>query len=180
MTTSEIAAKYKINKQYFQSFIEYNGFVYKKQLHDWVVPDDKVEQYVQLFKKDLIRYNEEQKAISQILLTSGYNFEGYKIIKYSDYISGDGTVQIPRSGMFGGDNNSNLSDAIGKIRKQAIINLKEEAYALGCNAIIGLDFDYITIAPETANFVGGTLYEPYVICVTANGNAVIIEKTTED
>ena len=45
--------------------------------------------------------------------------------------------------------------------------------------IIGVDFDYITMEPETANFSGGTLYEPYLICVTANGNAVIIEKTGE-
>lgn len=54
--------------------------------------------------------------------------------------------------------------------------LKEAAYDLGCNAVIGVDFDYITLEPETANFSGGTLYEPYIICVTANGNAVVIEK----
>lgn len=54
--------------------------------------------------------------------------------------------------------------------------MKEVAYNLGCNAVIGVDFDYITLEPETANFGGGTAYEPYVICVTANGNAVVIEK----
>lgn len=42
--------------------------------------------------------------------------------------------------------------------------------------LMGVDFDYITLEPETANFGGGTLYEPYIICVTANGNAVVIEK----
>lgn len=52
----------------------------------------------------------------------------------------------------------------------------EAAYDLGCNAIIGVDFDYITLDPQTANFSGGTTYQPYVFGVTANGNAVIIEK----
>lgn len=59
---------------------------------------------------------------------------------------------------------------------QALKELKEAAYDLGCNAVIGVDFDYITLEPETVNAGGGTLYLPYVFCVTANGNAVIIEK----
>ena len=54
--------------------------------------------------------------------------------------------------------------------------LKEAAYNLGCNAVIGVDFDYITLEPETSNITGHTVYLPYVICVTANGNAVVIEK----
>lgn len=69
-----------------------------------------------------------------------------------------------------------MTDALVKIRRQALKELKEAAYDLGCNAVIGVDFDYITLEPETANITGGTLYEPYTICVTANGNAVIIEK----
>ena len=42
--------------------------------------------------------------------------------------------------------------------------------------MIGVDFDYLTLDPETANSQGGTTYLPYVFGVTANGNAVIIEK----
>ena len=115
-------------------------------------------------------------ALPNILISSGFNFEGYRIVKYSGYISGDDAVQIPRGGVFGGNNGQNLTDALVKIRRQALKELKEAAYDLGCNAVIGVDFDYITLEPETANLAGGTLYEPYVICVTANGNAVIIEK----
>ena len=63
-----------------------------------------------------------------------------------------------------------------QIRRQALIELKEAAYALGCNAVIGVDFDYITLDPQTATSSGGTLYLPYVFGVTANGNAVIIER----
>lgn len=119
---------------------------------------------------------ERDAAIANILISSGFDFDGYKIVKYSGYISGDDAVQIPRSGIFGSDNGKKLTDALVKIRSRALVELKEAAYALGCNAVIGVDFDYITLEPETANLHGGTLYEPYIICVTANGNAVIIEK----
>ena len=133
----------------------------------------KIEEEKKKIEEELAK---KQAALSQILITSGYNFEGYKIVKYSGYISGDDAVQIPRSGVFGGNNGSNLTDALVRIRIQALKELKEAAYALGCNAVIGVDFDYITLEPETANIGGGTLYEPYVICVTANGTAVTIEK----
>lgn len=119
---------------------------------------------------------EKSQALASMLITSGFSFDGYRVVKYSGYISGDDATQIPRSGVFGGNNGKNLTDALVKIRIQALKELKEAAYDLGCNAVIGVDFDYITLEPETANFNGGTLYEPYIICVTANGNAVIIEK----
>jgi uncharacterized protein YbjQ (UPF0145 family) len=62
------------------------------------------------------------------------------------------------------------------IRRNALVELKEAAYALGCNAVIGVDFDYLTMDPETVGSNGGTLYLPYVFGVTANGNAVCIER----
>ena len=122
------------------------------------------------------------EKLSKVMISSGYNFEGYRITKYSGYISGDDAVQIPRSmdGFFVSirDNNNaaNLTNALAKIRAQALRELKEAAVALDCNAVIGVDFDYITLDPQTANSSGGTTYEPYVICVTANGTAVKIEK----
>ena len=70
----------------------------------------------------------------------------------------------------------NLLASLTHIRRNALRELKEAAYYLGCNAVIGVDFDYITLDPQTANLTGGTTYQPYVFCVTANGNAVIIEK----
>ncbi len=124
--------------------------------------------------------DEKKRALASMLITSGFNFDGYKIVKYSGYISGDDAVQIPRSGYFGkSQTNTLLTNALVQIRRTAIAELKEAAYDLGCNAVIGVDFDYITMEPQTANITGGTLYEPYVICVTANGNAVIIEKTED-
>lgn len=113
-----------------------------------------------------------------MLITSGFTFDGFIIKKYSGYISGDDAIQIPRSGIFVGFNNGeNLTKALVKIRRQALKELKEAAYDLGCNAVIGVDFDYLTLEPQTTS-MGQTILEPYVICVTANGNAVIIEKET--
>lgn len=65
--------------------------------------------------------------------------------------------------------------ALSQIRRQALAELKEAAYDLGCNAVIGVDFDYLTLDPETVNSNGGTLYLPFLFGVTANGNAVVIE-----
>ena len=123
---------------------------------------------------------EKQQACKNILITSGFNFDGYKVVKYSGYISGDDVVEVPRGttflGMGATHTGSALTESLVKIRRRALQELKEAAYDLGCNAVIGVDFDYITLEPETANLGGGTTYLPYVFCVTANGNAVIIEK----
>ncbi len=136
-----------------------------------------VEEIKELQQARFTAEEEKKRECSNILISSGFNFEGYRIVKYSGYISGDDACQIPRTGLFGGNNNGqNLTDALAQIRRQALKELKEAAYDLGCNAVIGVDFDYITLEPETAHLGGGTLYEPYIICVTANGNAVIIEK----
>lgn len=127
----------------------------------------------------------KKKAMAEMLITSGFHFDGYKIVKYSGYISGDDAISVDR-GTAGGwfSTAANVQDklmsSLVKIRRNALHELKEAAYNLGCNAVIGVDFDYITLDPETANFNGGTTYLPYVFGVTANGNAVIIEKVEDD
>ena len=137
----------------------------------------KREELAEITNEEIQEEKEKVIACSKMLISSGFNFEGYRIVKYSGYISGDDAIQIPRSTIFdGNDNGTNLTNALVKIRRQALKELKEAAFDLGCNAVIGVDFDYITLEPETANITGGTTYEPYVICVTANGNAVVIEK----
>ena len=132
-----------------------------------------------LEKSELDRKNKQQDMAS-MLITSGFSFEGYSITKYSGYISGDDVVQIDRGrqGIFTSatDVGESLMESLVEIRRNALQELKEAAHALGCNAVIGVDFDYLTLDPETVNASGGTLYMPYVFGVTANGNAVVIEK----
>lgn len=120
-----------------------------------------------------------RKAMPSILITSGFDFEGYKIMKYSGYISGDDVIQVSRSeGFFNNPINvgESLMKSLVEMRRQALTELKRAAYDLGCNAIIGVDFDYLILDPETANASGQTLYQPYIFGVTANGTAVLIEK----
>ena len=136
---------------------------------------------LEVIKKQQVADEEKkQRAFANMLITSGFNFEGYRIVKYSGYISGDDAIQVDRGlAVFGfGTNNTadDLMKSLVKIRRNALIELKEAAYNLGCNAIIGVDFDYLTLDPQTANLTGGTTYQPYVFGVTANGNAVVIEK----
>jgi uncharacterized protein YbjQ (UPF0145 family) len=123
---------------------------------------------------------DKQRALASMLITSGFNFDGFTITKYSGYISGDAAVQVarPRDGWFGvkGNVGDDLMASLEHIRREALGELKEAAYALGCNAVIGVDFDYLTLDPETVTSSGGTLYLPFLFGVTANGNAVIIEK----
>ena len=122
--------------------------------------------------------NEHNKELSKILITSGFSFEGYRIVKYSGYISGDDAISVNRDYAFFEDASvkDKLMNSLVVIRRNALRELKEAAYNLGCNAVIGVDFDYLTLDPQTASITGGTVYQPYVFGVTANGNAVVIEK----
>jgi len=125
-----------------------------------------------------------RSALANMLISSGFSFDGYTITKYSGYISGDSFTEIDRGVViFRGSHArasfaQNLSNALIRVRREALAKLKEAAADLGCNAIIGVDFDYITIEPEAHALAGDNRLLPYVVCVTANGNAVIIEKTT--
>lgn len=123
---------------------------------------------------------ELESAAAKVLVTSGNNFEGFRIVKYSGYISGDDAISVSRG--FDGflSKGTNIGESLLKsltvIRRNALKELREAAAMLGCNAVICVDFDYISLDPQTANSSGGTTYYPYVFCVTANGTAVRIEK----
>lgn len=203
MKTAEIAQKYGIDHLEFDRFLVATRVEYHTSLSgEKVIKDNKVEDLIKKFNTYCIEKAqlEEQKeleakrqaeykaelakALSKMLITSGFSFEGYRIVKYSGYISGDDAVQVNRgtAGFFSDPTNvgEKLMQSLTIIRRNALRELKEAAYDLGCNAVIGVDFDYLTLDPQTANSSGGTTYLPYVFGVTANGNAVIIEKIEDD
>lgn len=195
MRIKDLAKQHEFDELQLNEVAVNSGLRYKKSVVSGAtIDDDDVDELVNKYK-EYLRLEEtrlqlekqkaaeepiKRKKIAEMLISSGFSFEGYKIVKYSGYISGDDVVQIARGedGLFSGatDVGDALSQALRKIRRQALAELKEAAYDLGCNAVIGVDFDYITLDPETANALGGTTYLPYVFCVTANGNAVVIEK----
>jgi len=199
ITVRKLAYRFALNNDEVEEFIRSAGFKTHVQSGETFVDDKDVNDIVSKYKT----WSEEQKAIkereeaelealqaeeavrmreafSKMLITSGFSFDGYRIVKYSGYISGDDAIQVNRGtvGVISDatDVGSALMSSLAKIRRNALYELKEAAYNLGCNAVIGVDFDYITLEPETANFGGGTTYLPYVFGVTANGNAVVIEK----
>jgi len=204
MKTKQIAKQYGSDKEEFENFIDQSGIEWQYGSGGMIIDDelniDTLLNNYKLYKSVLVAEKERQtkeqveeraritkvaddkiKILANMLITSGFNFDGYTITKYSGYISGDDAVQIDRgtSGFFSRATNvgDSLMASLVQIRRKALAELKEAAYALGCNAVIGVDFDYLTLDPQTANTSGGTVYLPYVFGVTANGNAVIIEKT---
>ena len=197
MKSKDLCKQYGFNQTQFENFLRKQQFKYTDWFNGIAVNDSDVEEIVSAFKEKLemdkmleeqarideIRKPEEdrkkKRALAEMVVTSGFTFDGYKITKYSGYISGDDCVTLPRDTFWGNNKvEDNLCGALVKIRRQALKELKEAAYDLGCNAVIGVDFDYLTMDPQHASALNGTVtvYEPYVICVTANGNAVVIEK----
>jgi len=196
MTLSELQAKMPELKYPIEAYLNRKGIPFKSPLFGEATIDDaNAEKVIQLFQAELekervqeqikqeqerIEQAEEAKkkrAMAQMLITSGFNFDGYRIVKYSGYISGDDAMSVDRGYAWADVSvRDKLMASLTEIRRNALRELKEAAYDLGCNAVIGVDFDYITLDPQTASISGGTVYQPYVFCVTANGNAVIIEK----
>lgn len=197
MKSKDIARNYGLDAVEFDSWLKQSRYLYKAGLMGGLDVSDgqNIDEIVASFqdyysqRQDRLAREkadrdqaarEKQEAMASMLITSGFSFDGYTIVKYSGYISGDDAVQIDRgtSGFFSRvtDVGASLMESLVEIRRNALTELKEAAYALGCNAVIGVDFDYLTLDPQTATSSGGTLFLPYVFGVTANGNAVIIEK----
>jgi len=204
MKSKEIKEKYGVDERDFVEWIKNSQHPHKLSFTGSLeIDDSRVESVVTEYKAHLIERQkaaaiaaevnakaaaeaakakqQKQEALASMLITSGFNFDGYTITKYSGYISGDDAVSMDRpsqswGGRVHGDVGEDLLAGLSHIRRNALAELKEAAYALGCNAVIGVDFDYLTLDPETVNNQGGVLYLPFLFAITANGNAVVIEK----
>lgn len=186
MKVKEIARTYGIDGNWFANWLPQSGYRYKQGMLDLDVDESQnIPEIVAKFKDFAaaqIKAHEEEEALQQaaaqklsrelagVLVTSGFNFDGYTITKYSGYISGDDIVELPR-----GNVANVMLPSLVQIRRNALVELKQAALDLGCNAVIGVDFDYLWIDPVTVRGDGGLTYYPYISGVTANGNAVIIE-----
>lgn len=113
---------------------------------------------------------EKREKFSNHLMTTGFNFEGYEIQKYVGVISEEvvlGTGFISEfsaavSDFFGGASNA-FSRKLKAAKDAATEKLIASSILKGGNAIIGVDFDYITFA---SNMIG----------VIANGTSVVVRK----
>lgn len=110
------------------------------------------------------------EATKNLKLTTGFNFEGYKIIDYLKVISAEtvlGTGFLSEfsasiSDFFGTENES-FSEKLESAKNSATKKLINKAILLNANGIIGIDYDYVNFS---SNIIG----------VIANGTAVKIEK----
>lgn len=104
-----------------------------------------------------------------MLVTSGFNFEGYRITKYLGFFSGETALG---TGMFSeffagaadffGTTSNKFADKLETAKNYAISALQEKVRNAGANAIIGLDVDY-------------NMFMSNLIGVIANGTAVCVE-----
>ena len=104
------------------------------------------------------------------MLTSGYNFEGYKIVSYNGIVSGEVVLGTGFLSEF----SASISDLFGSVSEEfsakmvkakeiATLKMTNLSASKGGNAIIGVDFDYTTFGNN-------------MIAVSANGTSVEIEK----
>lgn len=105
-----------------------------------------------------------------MLITSGYNFEGYQITEYFGFCSGECAIGTGFLSSVGasiadilGKNSFMYEEKLNKARDVVLDNLKSDAARFGANAIIAVDIDY-------------TVFSADIIGVTASGTAVKIKK----
>jgi uncharacterized protein YbjQ (UPF0145 family) len=112
--------------------------------------------------------------MSDLLLTSGYNFEGYAIKKYLGICSGEfvlgtgwlSSLEAGLSDLFGVGSDL-YAGKLRQAKEAALENLERFAKKLGANAVIGVDIDYNVFSAD-------------LIAVSANGTAVYIEPVLQE
>ena len=140
--------------------------------------DSKIDELVELNKNKKVELEvdvqEKLKAkVNEQMITTGYNFEGYRILEYKGVVSGETVIGTgflselfaSSSDLFGMESNS-FSGKMRKVKESALVKLKAQSVQSGGNAIIGVDFDYINFSN---NMIG----------VSANGTSVVVKKIEE-
>ena len=111
-----------------------------------------------------------EKLASTQMLTTGHDFCGYTIKKYLGIVSGEvvlGTGFLSEfSASFSdllGSQSQSFANKLEEAKNAALKRMIQRSAEKGGNAVIGVDFDYITFS---SNMIG----------VVANGTSVIVEK----
>lgn len=113
---------------------------------------------------------EKHRLLENMFSTTGFDFEGYNIVSYKGVVGGQvvlgtGFLSEFKASFadFLGNESDKFAEKLEKAKEAAMRRMTVNAMKRGGNAIIGIDFDYITF-PN--NMIG----------VVANGTAVVIEK----
>ena len=171
-------AAYYIYEQIIEAYPDSNEAKYAatqikniEQIPNFQISDiEKFKQEGFSYKSNEEIKSEKQERLENMLITSGYNFEGYSITKYIKFISSERVLGM---GIFKGIaasfsnllgiESAGLSDKLKSAKSLVIDDLSNQATDLGANAIIGVDLDY-------------TLFGGELIGIIMNGTAVEIKK----
>ena len=134
--------------------------------------------------QDIVRKEMEEKAkeaqiaewnqkFRDMMTTSGFNFEGWRIAKYIKVISAETVLGTGFASEFSASVANLLGTETDKFAKKfeqakdsSLNKLISKAVDLGANALIGVDFDYPLIYNN-------------IIAVIASATAVVVEKAEE-
>lgn len=170
-----LALAYKVYKEIIENYPDENESKYSKSQmanidnipgFDATLIDSYTEDTF-VHKSDYFIMHENKE---NMLVSSGYNFDGYDIIKYIKFISSEVVLGM---GIFRGlcATISNITGMESNVLKDKLIEAKSivndeilnQAVNLGANAIIGVDLDY-------------TMFGGELLGVVMSGTAVIVEK----
>ena len=184
MRLLDLCAQYNLDPNHLEQFVINSGFPCAGNRGDLIVNDADVSTILSNYQQELLRYqntyNNMQYTIQtsgNIMTTTGESFEGYSIVRYAGYISGEVCELIPNN-EFWADNQivTNMSNHLVNARQNALQQLERAAYNLGCNGIIGISFDYLDLQSKKTDGLRGqmVLMGPTELLVVANGTAVQI------
>lgn len=131
----------------------------------WDVPPAKAE-------ADALESAEEAAMTAALAMpvTSGYNFEGSRIENYLGFVSAEVVLGMGFFRGIGADfadffgtESQGLGRKLLEAKTAVFTKLRKDVWALGGNAIIGIDLDY-------------TMFGNSLVGVIASGTAVIIER----
>ena len=142
--------------------------------------EEAIQKHIDSLKGKIIHsYEQERLRKTQerlretFLTTTSFNFEGYSIVKYKgvfneSVVLGTGFMSELKGGFsdFFGTSSEAFSDKIDIARNAAMTKLIDKAIVSGCNALIGIDFDYLALGN---NMIG----------VVSSGTGVIIQQISE-
>lgn len=162
----------KCGKELTEEMID-SGFCYQCGHHICI------QEEIKLFKerleeeklqKKILKEKVLKEQVENFLMTTGYNFEEYKIVKYNkvicaETVMGTGFFSEFSAGLsdFFGVEDDAFASKLDEARSSATHKLIHKAIKIEANAILGVDFDYV-------------LFNKNMIAVIANGTAVTVEK----
>ncbi|MBO4360172.1 MAG: heavy metal-binding domain-containing protein [Eubacteriaceae bacterium] len=172
MKVKEIAQKYDLNAEAFSRYCNHGDHGIKVNFLTSNVSDGDVETLVALYRQFEATEERKAKALETMLVTNGIGFEGYRIVKYCGVVSGDEAQEV-KSLVYSSP--EQFSATVAELRAAALAKLMEAAFCAGGTALTGVDFDYITL--DQSKVSGGeTKTDKMMLCVTATGTAVSVEK----